>query len=282
MAVKKSHGIKSWKLNPDFMSPLSLSNGSFGTFFFYSHILFNTSQHSVKPQYQMVRILSVDLGVRNLAWCVLEREASTDPEYAEAPFSGMRARIRSWTKVDVTTYSKLPDLDSNLNKVDIADCVPMFVAALRAHKDELTAVDVALLETQPVGRVFGAGKLVSNVKTKVLSHILQAFLLEHSVPVIKFVSAKLKLSNSDLSTETYGDKKRAAVQTVTQIVSKLGTGPDGKPWSEVWGEIKGKKDDLADCLLQGIVAGRDKVRKPRAKKKAKLSESEPALVPDIE
>jgi hypothetical protein len=107
----------------------------------------------------------------------------------------MKIKIHNWKVVDVTTYTKI-ELDSNLNKVDIADCVPMFIAALKDHKDALSNVDVALLETQPVGRMFGGAKMVSNVKTKVLSHILQAFLLEHNVPVIKFVSAKLQEEES--------------------------------------------------------------------------------------
>lgn len=229
-----------------------------------------------------MRILSVDLGVRNLAWCVIEREVSKDAVFAAQPFNKMSIKINSWKVVDVTTYSKIPDMDTNLNKVDIADCVPMFIAALRDHKDELTQVDVALLETQPVGRVFGANtKLVSNVKTKVLSHILQAFLLEHNVPA-KFVSSKLKLGCVDKELETYKDKKQAAIELVSTILpSCLGTDSDGKSWTEVWSKKKGKKDDLADCLLQGIIAGREKVKKPRAKK-AKVEEPPPPLVPDIE
>jgi hypothetical protein len=236
----------------------------------------------VNSHLKEMRILSVDLGVRNLAWCVLEREASTDPAFASAPFNKMSIKIKSWKVVDVTTYSKIPDMDTNLNKVDIADCVPMFIAALRDHKDELTQVDIALLETQPVGRVFGAStKLVSNVKTKVLSHILQAFLLEHNVPA-KFVSSKLKLGCVDKDLETYKDKKQAAIELVTSIIPKCMGDLDGVSWSEVWSKKKGKKDDLADCLLQGILAGREKERKPRAKKAKVETLPDPPLVPDIE
>ena len=98
------------------------------------------------------------------------------------------------------------------------------------------------------------------------------------------MSSKLKLRGVDKTeTETYKDKKHAAIDLVTSIIPKCqGITLDNKSWSEFWLKKKGKKDDLADCLLQGIIAGREKIRvkKPRTKK-AKVIE-EPPLVPDIE
>lgn len=235
-----------------------------------------------------MRILSVDLGVRNLAWCVLERSPSKDPKWAAAPFTGMCVEVVAWKLVDISDYrvdGGSNDSDPlNLNEMDIAQCVPLFIAALKAHREEIASVDMALLEAQPVGRVFGgmSAKLVSNVKTKVLSHILQAFLLEHGVEDIRFVSPRTKHKDLEMEDKSdYREHKKAAVEATGKAMEIVGG--TFLPW---WQGRKGKKDDLADCFLQGVMCARTKPRKVAKKRKREEGNANPDacddFVPDVE
>lgn len=207
-----------------------------------------------------MRVLSVDLGTRNLAWCVLTK--SKDDSLCHAPFNKCKADIHAWRLVDISNGST-----DNMNDIDIATCVPWFVKTIRDHFLEMTDnVDVAFIEAQPTARVIGPGKSVNNVKTKVLSHILQALLLDAHIPV-KFVSPSKKLKDAVMANpEKYRDHKTAAVKLTDIASSSLGE------WGVWWTSQKGKKDDLADAFLQAMYASyKEPSAKKRVAKKPKLS-----------
>ena len=74
-----------------------------------------------------MKILSVDLGVRNLAWCVLERTPDkTTPAFQPAPFHAQRVKVLAWRVVDIVKQAGVTE-EVNLNKTDVAACVPWFV-----------------------------------------------------------------------------------------------------------------------------------------------------------
>ena len=202
-------------------------------------------------------MLSVDLGTRNLAWCVLTK--SPDASLVCPPFHKFKADIHAWRLVDISNGSS-----DNMNDVDIATCVPWFVKTIREHFEEMTlGVELALIEAQPTARIIGPGKSVNNVKTKVLSHILQAMLLDTSIPV-KFVSPSKKLKDAIMANpESYRDHKTAAVKLTDFAAKELGQ------WGVWWSSLKGKKDDLADSFLQAMYASlsvKETVKKPKAKR----------------
>ncbi len=186
-----------------------------------------------------MKIGSIDLGTRNLAWCVLN-DYGTGHE-----------KIQEWKLIDLGA--------EDFNKTDIATCVELLLKKL----EDFPEVDHVFLEQQPVSRVG-----VSNIKTKVLSHICQAHFVLRNTPV-QFVSA---LRNKELKTDegkdlSYAQRKKAAVEKTKALLK------DDKKWLDYLLTFK-KKDDLADCYLQAFTPIKKK------SKKRKRTEIEPPF-PDL-
>lgn len=210
-----------------------------------------------------MRVLSVDLGVRNLAWCVLERVPDKTSAFAEAPFHGQRVQVLHWRVVDIVKQAGVEE-DVNLNKTDVAACVPWFVTTMEMFWDEVTSgVDLAVLEAQPTARVMThGGRCVSNIRTKVLSHVLQAMLLRAKIPV-QFVSPSVKLKDAKeimADAADYREHKKAAIILTNRALDSL-----DEHARSLWSASKGKRDDLADAFLQGVCF---KVKKTAAKRRA--------------
>ena len=201
-----------------------------------------------------MRVVSIDLGVRNRAWCVLTR-----PERGAWPPSDVS--VHAWKLIDISDGSI-----KDLNAIDIATCVPLMTKTLKDHTKDFEGVEHVFLETQPVSR---GG--VSNIKTKVLSHICQSFFCALDIPV-SFVSAKLKLSDMKEDTETYRERKKLAVKRTTE-----GMGIVGGEWQTWWEARHGKRDDLADAFLQGCMANVPTVKVKKQRKKMKMD----VPVPDV-
>ena len=247
-----------------------------------------------------MRILSVDLGSRNLAWCVLNRtnestrrSAETTSSIPEHPiFKSTRAELVAWRVVDITEEGrseeeKLSNPDVNLNETDVATCVPWFSKTLQTFQAELTnGIELAVLEAQPTSRFMSSdGRCVNNVRTKVLSHILQAFLLQHGVSTVKFISPAVKLKHVDfvkdsvkLTASDYRNHKKQAVALTETCLPYLGTDAAAQ-----WKAEQSKKDDLADCLLQGLCCS-TATRQPKRKvgKKSKREQTDLMTIDDDE
>jgi hypothetical protein len=210
-----------------------------------------------------MRLISIDVGLRNFSWCTLLREPSIEEKWLVPPFRGNKITIEDWHVVDIVELST--DEKVNLNNTDIATIVPWFWSALETFKVRLTQCDLAMIEAQPTAQMLPGGKSISNIKTKVLSHLLQAFFVSHSIPV-KFISPACKLRDakhlmSDLS--AYSQHKKAAVQLTLYSLTIV-----GGSFQEFFSAQKGKKDDLADSFLQGVCGDihlTKKTKKPKRK-----------------
>jgi hypothetical protein len=220
-----------------------------------------------------MKILSVDLGVRNLAWCVLDRTPDkTAAAFQAAPFHGQRVKVHAWRVVDIVKQAGVEE-EVNLNKTDVSACVPWFVTTIEHFWEELTSgVELAVLEAQPTARVMSHGeRCVSNIRTKVLSHVLQAMLLKAKIPV-QFVSPSVKLKDAkDLMADAkdYREHKKAAIILTNRAVESLDATAQ-----TLWADAKGKRDDMADALLQGVCFAVKRVKTTRAPKRKRAAVSD--------
>lgn len=231
-----------------------------------------------------MRILSVDLGIRHLAWFTGElhaEESALDVSTRDPPLRhvvSMGADIE-WHVVDIVPP---PGVD-NVNLVRVEELVPWLQTGFTQHKRRMLflgeqPVERVYLEQQPVGTGEAATR---NIKTKVLSHVLQALILQELPGTqIEFVSPRKKLRHAahvlGKAPETYADNKRAAKLLTPRALRSLG----GAEHALEFEKRKGKKDDLADAFLQAVYAYEDNIeevcaqrrRDVRQEKKEKAAE----------
>jgi hypothetical protein len=213
-----------------------------------------------------MKLISIDVGLRNFAWCTMQRIESKEECWMAPPFRGSCISVLDWKVIDIVALCG-PSTPVNLNDTDISTIVPWFCKALDSHEDSLCppGLELALIEAQPTGHVLPGGKSISNIKTKVLSHLLQAFFVHRRIPV-KFISPACKLRDAkDLMKDAseYSSHKKGATLLTLQCLQTI-----GGDTLLLFQSLKGKKDDMADAFLQGVCADLTVVeKKPKAKKR---------------
>lgn len=169
-----------------------------------------------------MKVLSFDMGYKNLAYCLLEDK-----------------KIRQWKCVNIIEGK------SKAKKPSITVLTEALIDYLKQH-EELDGVEKVLIEQQPCGF-----HRRSNTGMKVLSHVLQSYFYGKGKKV-SFVSPKRKLKGcpdckGKPTKERYKIHKQFAID---QTRAHLATEEDA--WSMLF-ESADKQDDLADCLLQGLL-----------------------------
>jgi hypothetical protein len=200
-----------------------------------------------------MRVLSFDVGTKHLAMCELETNENN-------------FEIIKWT-----VETCVPN-DSNVNDMSINDIAPLFAQwSAPKVKEWLSSkvFDAVYIENQPMG-LRGSAR---NLKTKVLSHILQCQLMvENPSLKIYFINPSLKLKDMarDGPSSYYANKKYASAKTLEMI-----SGPNcqnKEDCNKIFNSVK-KKDDLADAFLQGLYASKlvqtEMATKPKIVKKTK-------------
>ena len=191
-----------------------------------------------------MKVLSIDLGTKNLAFCVLEQQTK-----------GGTVQISRWgilnihDNLDKKTSKKQPTI-SELNRA--------LQRTLKAARIEEGVNEVAI-ENQPAGFHKRA-----NTKMKTLSHCIEAFMFLHLPPQsgIRFVNPKSKFAFSDKAevdkiaklkpaSKRYREHKRMAVEATEKLLRSEEVTLATDDLRQVWATSK-KKDDLADSFLQGL------------------------------
>lgn len=85
-------------------------------------------------------------------------------------------------------------------------------------------------------------------RMKTLQGMLAQFFIDREIKNIKFISSINKLKKFNLKKLSYSERKKASITITKDILSKSN---DFMKWLPVFEKHK-KKDDLADCFLQGF------------------------------
>jgi hypothetical protein len=149
---------------------------------------------------------------------------------------------RAFSVHEWAVYSAVPE-DINVNKTSIEVLCPMFSKLIEEHAAEwLDGATNIFIESQPMGRT-------RNLKTKILSHVLQVCLMRSTTVVPTFVHPTLKLKTM-VGPRTYRANKKHAVTVTHELVhSDLCKTPE---CADLF--VGKKRDDLADAFLQGYYA----------------------------
>lgn len=201
-----------------------------------------------------MRIISFDVGVKNLSYCECTVEEIPN---GESPSPKKRKRKRNKNgHLDISMHNwKILDItkNSNTKKMTIEDNIFHLINTLKeefSFRLNRPLPDKVVIEQQPAGNSF-----VRNSRMKIISHSLQTFFLMEGVSCVTFVSPKNKNKLYTFSDPTkkykYSENKKKSVDTCVHYLEYYINKKDNS-WTEVLNQTK-KKDDLADSFLQLLV-----------------------------
>lgn len=209
------------------------------------------------------RILSFDVGIRNLSWCLIELR--TTPESIQDPWKNIH--IIQWECIDVLTDNKCKA--KSAKTVNAERCTRFMLESLRRRIDSFAPLEdlQVLIEQQPLQR-----RGIGSAKNKILGHVIYTVFYGVSKS-IQFYNSKKKLAvnlrdsfyvpnrckqtprekaeqKKNLN-KAYRNRKKLAIQYATTVMEKLDASHNGFAL-ERWETYCRKRDDLADCLLQAL------------------------------
>lgn len=179
-------------------------------------------------------ILSIDVGWKNLSYCIVEIQEKD-------------VKIHEWNLVNLmaeddknVNSSSIESLVDNC-KFKIEEFVKKSKQSLYQYSGDYKKCKI-FIEAQPMG------PFSKNLKTKILSHLFQyIFGLEIE---IAFINSKNKLKKVLKGEKiSYSKLKKLACEHTIQLLS---TEFKDEKWLTFFQNKKGKKDDLADCFLQAV------------------------------
>ena len=189
-----------------------------------------------------MKILSFDVGIKNLSYCYLDVCMGNTREDSDSMKTSLK--MIEWNNICTTEEGV------NCAKIKLDDLTMCVLNALHDTFDEAYEADVVLIENQP---------MLKNGQMKTVAVIIYTYfnmlkLQYGSIKDVKFISATNKLKCKEVpvsdqaksKTSSYKDRKLLSVEVARTYIAKL------FPEREVWFQGLKKKDDASDVLLQAI------------------------------
>lgn len=131
-----------------------------------------------------------------------------------------------------------------LNKLKSANDIDLIEIGvnIKLKLDEIfleKEIDIILIENQ-------ISTIASRMKT--IQGMISQYFINNNKTNIKFISSKNKLKNYDVKQKTYKERKKSSIEVTNKILDE---NININKYKEFFSKNK-KKDDLADCFLQGL------------------------------
>lgn len=171
-----------------------------------------------------MRVLSIDVGLKNLGVCLLEG----------AP--GGRPLVVHWDVFSVT--------ELNANRAKLEDLTPDLLEALRERFDDSYEADLVLIENQPMLK----SGLIKTISVVIYTYFNMLKMQFGNVKQVRFTSAtnKLRTKRAGAAPASYKERKDAAVALARAYTADL------FPERLAWFDSLKKKDDASDSLLYAL------------------------------
>lgn len=208
-----------------------------------------------------MRVLSFDVGVKNLSFCYgeLDTEEVQIPKVDDEPAKKKRKKthenrlltlvaITDWRVVNIEQYLSRKQSKKSITIEENVQCLVRALETTFPPAFFTCPPDAVVIEQQPAGNSF-----VRNSRMKIISHVIQAFFVMKCVPIVTFVSPKKKnslyIDTEEKKKYTYAENKRKSIEACTHYLKNC-----AQDWQGLFQSHK-KKDDLADSFLQMLVFG---------------------------
>lgn len=195
----------------------------------------------------MLRIVGVDIGIRNLSMCRLEVVAATGAVTKAPPLDKAVAALETCSLLHWTVSDLCGAQVRNVNRCSHGAILDGLVAFVREHSDVIQWATHFVIEAQPNARMkMVAGALYALVKSQrgdECAVVMQPARRKLSA----WGAAALRLYAPEVKQTTYADRKKGAVALTARLLEDSHRAQDLAALRSTR-----KKDDMADSFLHAL------------------------------